>query len=126
MRVLCALALGVATVALPATAAMAHHSAVAFDRSNPITLTGKVIKFQWANPHAWIDVAVPDGKGGTDTWRVEGPSVSILARNDWKRDSIKPGETIRLLVAPNRDGSNGGEFLVVKKADGTILKFGII
>ncbi len=108
------------------TPAVAHHSAAAFDRSKPIVVAGTLQRFQWANPHTWMDIAVPNGKGGTDMWRLEGPSVSILARNQWKRDSVKPGETLRLLVAPNRDGSKGGEFLTVKKADGTILKFGVV
>lgn len=115
--------LGAATVATPA---MAHHSGASFDRSKPITVTGKLKVFQWANPHVWMDVEVPNGKGGVDIWRLEGPSVSILARNGWKRSSVSPGETLRLLVAPNRDGSKGGEFLTVKKADGTFLQFGVI
>ncbi|WP_313803736.1 DUF6152 family protein [Sphingobium sp.] len=118
-------ALMLVAAAVPAVG-IAHHSAAAFDRSKPIVVAGTMKKFQWANPHTWIDLTVPDGKGGTQNWRLEGPSVSILARNGWKKDSIRPGEKIRLLVAPNRDGSNGGEFLTVKKADGSVLKFGIV
>jgi hypothetical protein len=107
-------------------ATSAHHSAAAFDRSKPIVVGGTLKDFQWANPHTWIDLQVPNDKGGSDMWRLEGPSVSILARNGWKKSSIAPGEKLRMLVAPNRDGSKGGEFLTVKKADGTTLKFGII
>ncbi len=118
-------ALAIAVLATPITTS-AHHSAAAFDRSKPIVVGGTLKSFQWANPHTWIDVVVPNGKGGSDLWRLEGPSVSILARNGWKKASIVPGEKLRLLVAPNRDGSKGGEFLTVKKADGTTLKFGII
>ncbi|WP_068086423.1 DUF6152 family protein [Novosphingobium rosa] len=114
-----------ATAAVP-DAAMAHHSAAAFDRSKPLVVGGTLKVFDWTNPHTWITLVVPDGKGGNEEWRLEGPSISILARNGWKRDSIQPGEKIRLLVAPNRDGSKGGEFLTVKKADGTTLKFGIV
>jgi hypothetical protein len=55
--------------------------------------------FDWTNPHTWMTMVVPNGKGGTEEWRLEGPSVSILARNGWKRDSIRPGEKLRLLVA---------------------------
>jgi len=112
-------------MAVPGTA-IAHHSAASFDRSKPLVVAGTLKVFEWANPHTWMTVTVPDGKGGGEEWRLEGPSVSILARNGWKKDSVKPGEQIRLLVAPNRDGSKGGEFLTVKKADGTVLKFGIV
>lgn len=125
-KLIAAALLGSALIAVPVTGAFAHHSGAAFDRSKPITVKGKLKSFRWANPHTWMDVEVPNGKGGTDLWRVEGPSVSILARNGWKKTSVKPGETIKLLVAPNRDGSNGGEFLVVQKADGEVLKFGVV
>lgn len=125
MKTAFAMALAFATAAAP-TVALAHHSAASFDRSKALVVSGTLKAFQWANPHTWIDLTVPDGKGGTQDWRLEGPSVSILARNGWKKTSITPGEKLRMLVAPNRDGSNGGEFLTVKKADGTTLKFGII
>jgi hypothetical protein len=107
-------------------AAAAHHSAAAFDRSKPVIVEGTLKSFDWTNPHTWMTMVVPNGKGGAEEWRLEGPSVSILARNGWKQDSIRPGENLRLLVAPNRDGSKGGEFLTVKKPDGTVLKFGIV
>jgi len=122
-RIALALAVVAATASLPASA---HHSAAAFDRSKPIVVAGTLKNFQWANPHTWIDLTVPNGSGGSEDWRLEGPSVSILARNGWKKTSIAPGDKLRLLVAPNRDGTKGGEFLTVKKFDGTTLKFGII
>lgn len=122
VRLIAGVALAVATP----VAVEAHHSAAAFDRSKPISVTGTLKSFEWANPHTWITLVVPDGKGGSEDWRLEGPSVSILARNGWKKDSIATGDKLRLVVAPNRDGSKGGEFLVVKKTDGTTLKFGIV
>ena len=111
---------------LVAAPASAHHSASSFDRTKPIAVSGTVKLFRWTNPHSWITLAVPDGKGGSEEWKVEGPSVSIMARNGWKSSSLKVGDRVRLLVAPNRDGSKGGEFLSVTKADGTVLRFGIV
>ena len=40
---------------------LAHHSAAIFDRSTPYTMRGTVTRFNWANPHAWIYVDVPNG-----------------------------------------------------------------
>ena len=41
----------------------AHHSPAAFDRTKEVTLVGTVKEFRWQNPHTWIEVNVPDGKG---------------------------------------------------------------
>lgn len=101
----------------------AHHSAAAFDREHPYTMTGVIKEMIWANPHIWVKVLVPDGNGGMDEYALEGPSVSGLARNGWNSKSLKPGETAKFLVAPYRDGTKRGEFMALWKADGTQMKF---
>jgi len=63
--------LGVAALLLCAFDAQAHHSAAAFDRTKVLTLNGEVKKFIWSNPHTWLHVTVPDGKGGTQDWELE-------------------------------------------------------
>lgn len=104
------------------SAAGAHHSAAAFDRSKPYTMTGTVTRFNWANPHAWIYVSVPDGKGGEDTYELEGPGLNGMARAGWNGRTLKPGDKIKVVVAPYRDGSKRGEFMAIFK-DGKQLKF---
>ena len=104
-------------------AAFAHHSAAAFDRTKPVTLDGTVQQFLWDNPHTWVIVAVPDGKGGTQLWKCEGPPTNMLTRNGWTYRSFRPGDKIHLLLAPYRDGSYGGEFLVARDGSGKQLKF---
>jgi hypothetical protein len=103
--------------------AHAHHSAAAFDRQHPYTMSGTIKEFLWSNPHIWMKVLVPNGKGGSDEYELEGPGVSALARNGWNSKSLKSGDTVRLLVAPYRDGSKRGEFMALWKADGTQMKF---
>lgn len=103
--------------------ASAHHSAAAFDREHPYTLTGTIREFTWTNPHIWVKVMVPDGNGGFDEYSLEGPSVSMLARNGWNNRSLRPGDTAKFLVAPYRDGSMRGEFMALWRADGTQMKF---
>jgi len=102
-------------LALPASA---HHSVARFDRSNPIAVTGTLKQFIWANPHTWIYVMVPDGKGGTDEWDLEGPAVNGLARAGWKPSTLQPGMVVRLKVSPRRDGKIGGEFTSVLQVNG--------
>lgn len=116
----------VSALVLTATIAAAHHSPAAFDRTNPLIVQGTVAEFKWVNPHSWLYMQVPDGRGGVDKWTLEGGSTSVMVRNGWKSDSLKPGMKVRALVAPNRDGSNGGELLSVTFEDGKVLAFGTI
>ncbi|MGC3979707.1 MAG: DUF6152 family protein [Steroidobacteraceae bacterium] len=111
-----------ATMLMCAAVAHAHHSAAAFDRSKPYEMNGTVKSFNWANPHAWIYVDVPNGKGGSDTYELEGPGLNSMARNGWNGRTLKTGDKVKIVVAPYRDGSKRGEFMAVFK-DGKQLKF---
>ena len=73
---------------------VAHHAFTAeFDANAPINITGKVLKVEWINPHAWVHVEVQE-KGKKTTWMVEGGTPNTLIRNGITKDSIKPGTVI--------------------------------
>jgi hypothetical protein len=75
--------------------ALAHHAFNAeFDRNKPITVTGKVNRVEWANPHARIYVDAKGDKGEVVTWDFELGSPNGLMRNGWRRDSLKKGDEI--------------------------------
>ena len=42
-----------------------------FDRTKTVALTGTVKQFKWANPHAWIELEVPNDQGDPVIWNVE-------------------------------------------------------
>ncbi|MFT3905460.1 MAG: DUF6152 family protein [Steroidobacteraceae bacterium] len=107
---------------LGASAAGAHHSASAFDRTKSFSMTGTIKQFLWTNPHTWITIDVPNGKGANDSWVLEGPPLNMMVRNGWNGKTLVPGDKVRLLVAPYKDGSKRGEFMVVFK-NGEQLKF---
>lgn len=111
-------AVGFAVGLLGTATAFAHHSVAAFDRSNPIAVTGTIKQFIWANPHTWIYLQVPNDKGGVDEWDLEGSAVNGLAKAGWKPDTLKPGMKVRLKVSPRRDGKIGGEYTSVLEIDG--------
>lgn len=95
-----------------ASNAFAHHSFGMFDLSKNVTVTGVVKEFQWTNPHVWIDIAVkgPGEKQGA-IFSVEAGSVSILQKDGWTRNSIKPGDEVTVVVHPLRTDSPGGSLV---------------
>jgi hypothetical protein len=99
---------------------LAHHSGAMFDNKTSLTLTGTVKAFQWTNPHCWIQVLVPGEQGPTE-WSVEMGSPSQLYRGGWKQGTVKPGDTITVVVHPMRDGTKGGLFVSAVGKDGKPL-----
>lgn len=99
----------VAAAALLAAAipAHAHHSFPAqYDASKPITLTGKVTKVEWTNPHIFIYIDVPDEQTGqVVNWALEMGGPNALLRLGWKRDSLKPDDTITVEGSLARNGT---------------------
>ena len=109
------------TAAMGAAPALAHHSFAMFDQSRQVTLNGTVKDFQWTNPHAWIEVAVPDGKGSAEVWSVELNSPNNLIRQGWKRTAMKAGDHVTVVINPLKDGTKGGLFNAVTLASGQVL-----
>jgi len=110
-----------ALVLVAAGLAEAHHSAAGIDRTKSVELVGTVKQFGWTNPHSWMEVDVPDQKGGTVTWKVEMTSPAYLVRAGWKSTTLKPGDEVKVSVRPLRDGTPGGLFVSVTLADGRTL-----
>jgi hypothetical protein len=86
----------------------AHHSFPAqYDASKPVTLTGKVTKVEWTNPHIFIYIDVTDEKtGAVVNWALEMGGPNALLRLGWKRDSLKPDDLVTVEGSLARDGSN--------------------
>jgi hypothetical protein len=99
----------------------AHHSMAGFDRTKTVSVTGTVKQFKWANPHAWIELEIPDAKGGTSSWNVEMTSPAVLIRAGWKSSVIKPGDKVTVACHPQISGEPGGIFVSLTLPDGKIL-----
>ena len=65
--------------------ALGHHSYAMFDGSRTVTVTGSVAKVEWANPHVFIWVYVPNSKAsnGYDLYAFSSASTNLLSRNGW-------------------------------------------
>ena len=84
-------------------AARAHHSQSEYDLRGKVEVEGAVTKVDWRSPHAWIYVDVTNGKGETVNWSFELPSPVTLMRRGWTRDSLKPGDRVKVTGAPAKN-----------------------
>lgn len=97
---------------------LAHHSTAMFDMAHPVTVTGTVVAFDWANPHSYIHIDVKDAGGAVERWDVETHSISLLSRKGWTRTSFAAGDVITVTGGPMRDGKKTMRLLRGTKADG--------
>jgi hypothetical protein len=86
-----------------------------------VTLTGTFKGFGWVNPHSWIEMEVPNAKGGVDTSNVEMTAPGVLAKAGWKSNTIKPGDKVSVAVHPLLTGEPGGLFVSVTLPNGTVM-----
>ena len=100
---------------------LAHHSFALYDREHQVTLTGTVTAFEWTNPHAYIELDVPDAGGGVKHYSIECASPNVLTRVGWKFNDIKYGDKVTLLVNPLKNGKAGGMLERATFADGRSL-----
>jgi hypothetical protein len=91
--------------------ALAHHSFAMFDQANQVDLEGVVQEFRYVNPHTFIILNVKQEDGTLDSWILEGVSPSALVREGWSKASLKPGDVIKVKIAPLRSGAPGGSWV---------------
>jgi hypothetical protein len=107
-----------AVAAAASSPAQAHHSFAVYDQSKILTLKGSVKSLQWTNPHCVIWVLVqPEGGGEPQEWSFETTSPGVLTRGGWTRNSVKPGDRVKVDFYPLRDGSHGGGLNAVTLVD---------
>jgi hypothetical protein len=87
--------------------ATAHHSAAGQDFSKRIEVEGVVQSWEIINPHGRVVVRVSDAKG-TRNIEYETHSRNNVYRAGYRDGMVKAGDKIKLFIAPNRDGSDGG------------------
>ncbi len=62
---------------------------------------------------------VPDAKGAAQEWGVECTSVNFLRREGWDKTSLKPGDKVKLMIFPLKDGSHGGQLNKLTELNGS-------
>ena len=109
----------IAVVIAMVAPALAHHSFAVYDHTRTITISGTVTRFQWTNPHGFIEMDVPQSDGSVKHYSVELTSINMMQRVGWRSNMIKAGDKVTAVVAPLLSGEPVGLGLEVTMADGT-------
>lgn len=105
--------------------AQAHHAvASTYDLNTEIVLEGTLEKLNFRNPHSNLLLEVPNDDGTTTEWTLTTASTQVLTRAGVDRDTIKPGETLKITILPARNGDPAGFIRRLELSDRDI-KLGI-
>jgi hypothetical protein len=114
----------VAFVGLSVPPLGAHHSfASEFDFWKPVALTGTIVRVEWANPHAWLDVAVNDATR-TLRWTVEMSPPSALWRRGLRPDTLVPGTAVVIRGYAAKNGTHKARGRALTLSDGRRISLG--
>ncbi len=102
--------------------AAAHHSFAMFDKSKEVELKNAVVvEWQWTSPHTWLYVMVPNGKGQSLRYTIEGGNPGLMRRQGFGKGSLAAGDHITVFMSPLRSGQPGGAINAVKLPNGSLL-----
>jgi hypothetical protein len=124
LAVLCAFL--ITTAVMGAVVVQAHHAvAGVYDLNKEVVLEGKLKKLNFTNPHASIELSVPDKKvkGKVTDWKLTTASVQTLTREGINKTSMKPGEVLKVTILPAKNGSPTGFIRNLQLGDRSILLF---
>ena len=91
------------TLALGVTARGHHSLAATYDSNMEITLEGRLVQFQFRNPHSFVHVEVPDENGNMQRWAVEWGGAGQLRGQGVTRTTLKPGDGVIITGSPSRE-----------------------
>ena len=82
----------------------AHHSFTAtYFEDKKVKIEGKIITFQFRNPHSFVTVEAPDEKGGMQRWGVEWGGAGQLGSQGITRETFKSGDQVVITGNPGRN-----------------------
>jgi len=93
-----------AIVLLAAASSMnAHHSfAATYFEDRTMQVEGKLVQFQFRNPHSFIQLEVKDEKGEVVRWSVEWGGAAQLGSQGVTNETLKYGDVVSIIGNPGR------------------------
>jgi hypothetical protein len=124
MRRLLAAIAGLAATALLVAPALAHHSQAMFDTSKEILIKGKVVRFEWKNPHMYLFVETVGEDGKMQVIQGEGLAITQALVDGLHQKDLPVGAPVVVRANPNRNGQvKTVRLLDVTTQDGEIHPF---
>jgi hypothetical protein len=81
----------------------AHHSfAAAYFEDRTTQVEGKLVQFQFRNPHSFIQLEVKDDKGKVQRWSIEWGGASQLGSQGVTSETLKYGDVVTIIGNPGR------------------------
>ena len=110
----------IAGVLVAGMTAYAHHSIIGtYDFKQEIKLDGKLVQVQLRNPHSFVHVEAPDGKGVMQRWALEWGGAGQLVNQGVDRNSLKIGDHVIVTGNPARNGDTRMRLTSIRRpADG--------
>jgi hypothetical protein len=92
------------TLVAAASPVRAHHSfAATYDEGKTVKIEGRLVQFQFRNPHSFVYVTAPDPAGQMQRWTVEWGGGGQLDSQGITRETLRPGDSIVVTGNPGRN-----------------------
>ena len=116
------LTLAIAVLAGGGAGLAAHHSfASVYLEDDMVEISGEVVEFRYENPHAWLFVRGTEagGVGGAKVYGAEWVGTAQLERQNIEKDTLKPGDRVRIWGSPAKNPSDAKIHLKrIERSDG--------
>ena len=113
-----------AGIVIAAGTLQAHHAvAGVYDLNKEVVLEGRLKKLNFTNPHASIELTVPNKDGTFTEWKLTTASITTLTREGINKTSMKPGEILKVTILPARNGNPAGFIRSLQLGDRDIKLF---
>ncbi len=99
----------------------AHHGSADYHVDREVAVEGIVKQWRWSSPHTWVLLTVTRSKGSSEEWNGEGPPLQWAEARGWSSATLKPGETVTLIMYPSRREAHGGLIKRIERASGDLV-----
>ena len=100
--------------------ASAHHSNAEY--TNTLTkMEGTVVEYRWRNPHVTVVWDAKDASGKVVRWRGELASITTVMGSGLTKDSLKPGQVVKMSVYPSKLGTPESVIQYIERQDGSVV-----
>ena len=99
----------------------AHHGSADYFVDREVAVEGVVKQWRWSSPHTWVLLTVSRAGGAAEEWNGEGPPLQWAEVVGRSNATLKPGETVRLIMYPSRREAHGGLIKRIERASGNLV-----